>query len=317
MSESLQKLLILLAVSAVVIYAFTREIGGGSSSLRESEKTRITAKVEPEVEAVPTPVVVAPTPIPTPTLAPPPRRTPHQVPVAQALPKTSQRPANALQFRMEDGVAVVQGDVVVGTLVGDDGTVESGFVKVPTLALWNSNVIPYFIDPGLRDPERVLKALEFFAGTAIHFVPYEDQEDVMVFQEGTGVCKSYVGRIGGKQPLWISPGCRADDIAHEILHALGFVHEQNRSDRDQYLVLYPENIEEKYQENFVRLPQELMQVTGLSPFDFESLMIYPPSMFSKNGQSTMASRLKDQEIRPGAGLSRRDIERINKAYGGE
>lgn len=236
--------------------------------------------------------------------------------VVKPIPKSSTRPKDALQFRMEDGVAVVQGDLVVGELVGDDGSVESGWVKMPTLQLWRSSMIPYFIDPGLRDPERVVKALELFSGTVIQFVPFEDQEDVMVFQEGTGICKSYVGRVGGKQPLWIAPGCRADDIAHEILHALGFVHEQNRSDRDQFITMHAENIDEQYQENFFMLPPSLMTVSGLAAFDFDSLMIYPPTMFSKNGQPTMQPRAKDQVIRPSTGLSPRDVERVNRAYGG-
>ncbi len=233
------------------------------------------------------------------------------------VPKGSAPPKDALPFRMDDGVAVVQGDLVVGELVEDDGTVESGYVKMPTLNLWTSHVIPYFVDPGMREPDRVLKAFDLFSGTVIQFVPFDGtQEDVMVFQEGTGICKSYVGRVGGKQPLWIAPGCRPDDIAHEIMHALGFVHEQNRSDRDQFITMNPENIEEQYQDNFFRLPPALMTVSGLAPFDFESLMIYPTDMFSKNRQPTMQSKVKEQEIHPGATLSPRDIERVNKAYGG-
>lgn len=306
MSESLQKFLILLVVAALMLYAFTREIGRERVPLEEKEAVKLTAPKKDEIVNAPVPVkAVAP-----PQVASPP-------PVAKAPSLKNQRPANALQFYLEDGVAVVQGDVVVGALAEEHENVQSGYVRIPRMSLWNSNVIPYFIDPGLRDPERVLKALELFSGTVLHFVPYEGQEDVMVFQESSGICKSYVGRIGGKQPLWIAPACRPEDIAHEIMHALGFIHEQNRSDRDEYLVLYPDNIDEKYQDNFFRLPEELMQISGLAPFDFESLMIYPPSMFSKNGQATMASKLQSQEIRPGAGLSRRDMDRINKAYGGE
>ncbi|MGZ3745097.1 MAG: M12 family metallopeptidase [Pseudobdellovibrionaceae bacterium] len=226
----------------------------------------------------------------------------------------SSRPPGTLAFRLEDGVAVVQGDVVVGELVNDNGA-ETGLVKVPHLSLWPSNVIPFYIQPNLQDPERVLRALELFSGTAIQFIPATEQEDMMVFEEGTGVCKSYVGRVGGKQPLWIAPGCQPEDIAHEIMHALGFVHEQNRLDRDQFIRLFPENIETQYQDNFYRLPEELMKLSGLASFDFESLMMYPISMFSKNGQPTMESKIKGQEIRPGTVLSEKDRERINKVYG--
>lgn len=311
MKDGIQRFLIvlLMVVGAYLIFS-NRLLSRRSDQLHEIEAL-------PGGSEYKGPSVEAPESLPSATPAGAVKAPPVEAKIVKPIPKSSTRPKDALQFRMDDGVAVVQGDLVVGELVGDDGSVESGWVKMPTLQLWPSHVIPYYIDPGLRDPERVAKALELFSGTVIQFVPYDgQQEDVMVFQEGTEICKSYVGRVGGKQPLWISPGCRSDDIAHEILHALGFVHEQNRSDRDQFITLNADNIDEKYQENFFRLPPTLMTVSGLAPFDFDSLMIYPPTMFSKNGQPTMQARTKDQQIRPSAGLSARDVERVNKAYGG-
>lgn len=245
----------------------------------------------------------------------PPALTRSERPLAQTIKRNEPPPKDALKYVLDEGVAVVQGDVVVGQIIDGDGE-ESGLVRTPTIRLWPSSVIPYFIQPTVREPERILNALELFSGTVLQFVPYTDQDDVMVFEESAGICKSYVGRIGGKQPLWISPGCGSADIAHEIMHALGFVHEQNRADRDSFIELFPDNIEEEYKDNFSRLPEGMMKVNGLSSFDYESLMMYPVSMFSKNGQPTMQSRLQGREIRPSEGLSARDVERINKVYGG-
>jgi len=302
MSEKLQKFFIVLVVVAGIYYLFSKR---QLKELETAESIEITPQYqEPEVDTLVTP-------IPQKTNTP---ITIKEGPVVKKISKEAARPSNALNYVIDDGVAVVQGDIVVGEIVDDDGS-PSGIVKAPTIRLWKSNIIPFFIQPSIRDPERVLRALEMFSGTVIQFVPYTDQEDVMVFEEAQGVCKSYVGNVGGKQPLWIPPNCSSDDIAHEVLHALGFVHEQNRTDRDNFVVMYPDNIDEQYKDNFVRLSEDLMKVSGLSGFDYESLMMYPPSMFSKNGQPTMRPKFEGVEIRPTEGLSAKDIERLNKAYG--
>ena len=55
-----------------------------------------------------------------------------------------------------------------------------------------------------------------------------------------GGCSSYVGMQGGRerQPVTLAPGCRhVGVVIHELGHALGFHHEQNRPDRDQHVII--------------------------------------------------------------------------------
>lgn len=59
-------------------------------------------------------------------------------------------------------------------------------------------------------------------------------------------CWSTVGRNGGQQLLSLSVyGCMDRGIIqHELLHALGFHHEHNRSDRDEHVRINWENVPE-------------------------------------------------------------------------
>ena len=58
-------------------------------------------------------------------------------------------------------------------------------------------------------------------------------------------CYSNVGMIGGKQELSLrAGGCTfMGTAAHELIHALGFYHEQSRADRDNYLRVFYENVD--------------------------------------------------------------------------
>lgn len=50
---------------------------------------------------------------------------------------------------------------------------------------------------------------------------------------------------GGKQILSLATGCfpnRPATTIHEFFHALGFYHEQSRTDRDDYVTIIEENI---------------------------------------------------------------------------
>ena len=60
-------------------------------------------------------------------------------------------------------------------------------------------------------------------------------------------CWSQVGRSQSSRPVMhtisIGRGCETKGIViHEILHLLGFYHEQSRPDRDRYIKVHLENI---------------------------------------------------------------------------
>ncbi len=56
-------------------------------------------------------------------------------------------------------------------------------------------------------------------------------------------CSSSIGRVKGQQEISIGQGCDKKGIViHEIFHTLGRWHEQARPDRNEYIVIHPENI---------------------------------------------------------------------------
>lgn len=51
-------------------------------------------------------------------------------------------------------------------------------------------------------------------------------------------CYSLIGRDGGQQQLSLGVGCYRKGIAiHEVMHLLGFFHEQSRLDRDDHVTV--------------------------------------------------------------------------------
>ena len=59
-------------------------------------------------------------------------------------------------------------------------------------------------------------------------------------------------------------------VVHEIGHALGFFHEQSRSDRDDYVLILEDNIQEEGLKDF----KKRETLTYNVPYDYGSIMHY-------------------------------------------
>lgn len=82
--------------------------------------------------------------------------------------------------------------------------------------------------------------------TCIRFKPYTGEEnDYIRITAGNTGCWSSVGRIGGRQDVNLQvPGCvtKKGTVIHELMHAVGFLHEQSRYERDSYVYILWQNI---------------------------------------------------------------------------
>ncbi|XP_035230606.1 astacin-like metalloprotease toxin 1 [Stegodyphus dumicola] len=134
-------------------------------------------------------------------------------------------------------------DLFGGDMLGVDVS-DRNVIPHPHLR-WTNKKVPYVIDPSLiRYTGVISQAMDdYHKKTCVKFVPRTLEANYIRIFAGQG-CYSNVGMIGGQQPVSLGQGCMfKGTIVHELGHALGFFHEQNRSDRDEYLTIYWENIQ--------------------------------------------------------------------------
>ncbi|XP_068584754.1 hatching enzyme 1.2-like [Cebidichthys violaceus] len=83
----------------------------------------------------------------------------------------------------------------------------------------------------------------FHSVSCIRFIPRTSERDYIHIQSLDG-CYSYVGRRFNEQALSLmQQGCLYHNVVqHELLHALGFKHEQCLSDQDQHIRILWENV---------------------------------------------------------------------------
>ncbi|KAL7831159.1 hypothetical protein SRHO_G00306610 [Serrasalmus rhombeus] len=164
-----------------------------------------------------------------------------------------------------------------------------------------------------RELQVIQRGLDSFASVScIRFTPRSNQRDYISIVSDSG-CYSYVGRRGYAQTVSLDRnGCiYHNTVQHELLHALGFNHEQCRSDRDNHIRVVWENIIDGYKYAFNKI-NTLNQGT---PYDYNSVMQYHRTAFSKNGQPTMVP-IPNSNVSFGQGtqMSQNDITRLNRLY---
>ena len=93
----------------------------------------------------------------------------------------------------------------------------------------------------------------------------------------------FVGKIGDAQEMSFGNGCHwVSTYIHEIFHALGSFHTQQRSDRDQHVNIVFDNVVENAKSNF-----KLSSNPICGCYDCNSIMHYSQTAFSKNGLKTI------------------------------
>ncbi|MDD3945558.1 MAG: M12 family metallopeptidase, partial [Bacteroidales bacterium] len=180
--------------------------------------------------------------------------------------------------------------------------------------LWPDNKVYYTINSNLPDPERVTQAIEYYHTTTnLTFIERTNQPNYIDFIYDANGCSSYLGMIGGIQPIRLADWGTKGNVIHEIGHAIGLLHEHSKVGRDQYVTINEENIEEGKQHNFTEYRSSNPNTDG---FDFESIMLYSSYAFSKNGQPTIVRKNGKGFNAQRSQLSENDLEIIDQIYPG-
>ncbi|XP_044190555.1 hatching enzyme 1.2-like [Thunnus albacares] len=174
--------------------------------------------------------------------------------------------------------------------------------------------VPYSISDYFYDSEKstIEKAMQtFHEKTCIRFVPHHGQSDYLSIESELG-CWTTVGRDGGQQVVSLSVfGCLHHGIIqHELLHTLGFHHEHNRSDRDQYVRINWENIPAANSFDFHKKDTSNLN----TPYDYSSVMHYGRTAFSSGGDTITPIPDPSVPIGQRDDMSDIDILRINRLY---
>lgn len=224
-------------------------------------------------------------------------------------------PDGIVEFVVLEGYLVAYGDLILG-LPEPEMKETRGYVEMKNPQSWDSLQIPYFIQPDVAHPERIREAIELLQQqTPIQFVTYDRQADAIVFEKGKEHCLSLLGKMGGLQPIRLSEGCSTQAVLHEILHALGMIHEHSRPDRDQYVDVVWSHIQEKFHSQFRIMPDSFSESTRNTPFDFKSVMLYSPTAFAETpGEETLKTR-GGEPIAPTAhGMSAGDVLKLKRLF---
>lgn len=206
--------------------------------------------------------------------------------------------SQGFDYQIIQGMAVLQGDILLGP-VDDKGQLASEIIKkgvgrADGFGFWPDGIVPY------RKPSesmsvqraRVEQAIAHWTeNTRMSFVEVTDaNEDQypnhITFQDSQG-CASYVGRIGGAQPILISPSCSVGSVIHEIGHAIGLFHEHTRADRNSFVNIDQDEIQSGKENNFAILNNNELDFSSYSPYDYGSIMHYGEYFFSRASLPTI------------------------------
>ena len=193
--------------------------------------------------------------------------------------------------------------------------------RTETSARW-TGVVKYYISPdftttaknairsGISMVERVVTSITFqesasrLSSNGINFIATLDTNN-------SPVGKQSINNINLQYNLNI-----AGTAAHELLHSLGYFHEQSRTDRDSYIIINYSNIKNKKEHNFQTFSQEGYNGKNFGAYDYQSIMHYGSWDFAKDTSIPTITKLDGSCFeKQRTHLTSGDLAALDRLYG--
>lgn len=227
---------------------------------------------------------------------------------------------NGLKLTKKDGVYYWQGDMMYfdSTLYRLLPPDRSG-IRDDAQYYWPYRIVNYYFPPNC--PPNFVNAVtaamsSISAVSSISFVN-STNDNYIRFVPGLANA-SAVGMQGGEQAIYINSITHQGTIIHELMHALGFIHEMCRPDRDSYITMNWDNIRDEIEAHYGTVFSYPTTIVG--PFDFNSVMMYnsiiPDATIVYDTGEPMFTKLDGSEVYAIRDtLSAGDINGLKAIYG--
>jgi hypothetical protein len=199
--------------------------------------------------------------------------------------------AREIVYEEIDGMAIFEGDIELGTI-------EEMREFPKNVGLWSDSknwldrVIPYDIASGLNATmvSRINSAIAHWeTNFGFDFVARGSETEYIHFQTGGG-CSSGIGKSSPTN-ISLATGCSTGNVIHEIGHAVGLHHTQNRCDRDNHLIVWTARIDPGALHNFSK--QCGSNYWDVAWWDTQSIMHYDSWAFQASGVTDPTMTLLD------------------------
>ncbi|SDJ41282.1 M12 family metallopeptidase [Chryseobacterium jejuense] len=228
--------------------------------------------------------------------------------------KKGQLGGQEITYEKKDGLNFFQGDIVLSDQqLAEGGTANKGGAS---LYKWPSGKIYYTIagNMGSINVNKINTAVsEYNNKTNTQWIPRTNQSNYVEFIFGSSNGSdgwAHIGYQGGKQTISLDQYISVGSVIHEMGHTVGLYHEHARQDRDQYVSIQWNNIQDGQAYNF----NKYTSGTDIGPFNINSVMMYWPNSYSKNGQPTIKRANNTNFTYNRTGFTTGDINTINTMY---